>query len=728
MDMDGTRLYAALPAYLREADELNGSSVRALFDIMGGESERLARAIDQLGESWFIETCPEWAVPYIADLLAVQALTPTAGFSERVWVADTIALRRRKGTLAVVGTLARATTGWPSLPVEMFRRLATTQSMRHVRRDAAATAPVRAPETMRRHDSAFDMLPHTLDVRSIARGQGRYNVPNIGIFAWRAQAYPLDAVECAPGGAGRFWCDPAGRDLSLWNAARTQPQGAIPHEADMPTMLDRRTLWLELEDVRGAIAAGRTPTPRWFGGQPPLRIWVQQTAGAAFTEILPEAITSADLHDVADARGWRRPPASRSYIDANGAAVSQPITVAFDPVRGRIAFPDGVAPVAVWCSHALAMPGDLGGGPYDRADAVAGALGGRAINWQVGVSRRRTPVPNVIFATVAEAVAEWNAQPPGTVGAIALLDNDRFGESLTGTRSVVMKRGSLLLLLSADWPPTPREGGGSDLLPGSLSPRGRRAAIVGDVEVRGSAAASAIDPGVLAIDGVLVSGSINVTPTGGGNLGGLMLSNTTVLGAAGISVTGLHERLTIALTRTVTGPIVAPDSVPGLVLTESVVLGAVTMPGARTTFSGGTVTGATRVRSVSASDTLFAQAITSTRKQIGCLRYSLVPPGSAGPRQFRCQPQLAIDEGGAGADVAAIAARLGLAFDSTDPGAAAFARLGWRCDPGLVAGAENGGAMGVWRFLEEPQRRANLAIALDEYLGLGLEAGLIPAS
>jgi hypothetical protein len=36
--------------------------------------------------------------------------------------------------------------------------------------------------------------------------------------------------------------------------------------------------------------------------------------------------------------------------------------------------------------------------------------------------------------------------------------------------------------------------------------------------------------------------------------------------------------------------------------------------------------------------------------------------------------------------------------------------------------------MGVWRFLEEPQRRANLAIALDEYLGLGLEAGLLPAS
>jgi len=290
----------------------------------------------------------------------------------------------------------------------------------------AASAPVRAPETMRRHDSAFDALPHTLDVRAIAKGQGRYNVPNIGIFAWRAQAYPLDAVECAPAGAGRFHCDPAARALPLWNPARNVPHAAIPHEADMPAMLDRRTLWLELEDIRAALAAGRTPGPRWFDAQPPLRIWVQPSAGAAFTEVPREAITSADLHDVADARGWRRPPATRSYTDGNGAAVTRPITVAFDPVRGRIAFPDGVAPNAVWCSHALGLPGDLGGGPYERSDAVAAALGGRTINWQVGVSRRRTAVPGAVFGTIAEAVAEWNAQPPGTVGVIALLDNDRF--------------------------------------------------------------------------------------------------------------------------------------------------------------------------------------------------------------------------------------------------------------------------------------------------------------
>ncbi|SFF76504.1 hypothetical protein SAMN05518801_101349 [Novosphingobium sp. CF614] len=727
MRMDGDRLYTALPAYLHEADLEAGGAVEALFGIMGGEADRLGRAIDAMAESWFIETCPEWAVPYIADLLAVRALTQTDGFSERAWVAQTVALRRRKGTLGIIGTLTRATTGWPALPVEMFQRLATTQSLSHLRPGAPASALVREPERMRRHDTAFDALPHTLDIRSIARGQGRYNVPNIGIFGWRQQVYPLEAVEAAPAGAGRFLCDPAGRALPLWN-----PPGplasAAPREADLPALLDRRTLYLELEALRADSAAGRTPAPAWFDDEPPLRLWVQDADGDPWTEIPREELASADLHDVADARGWRRPPASLDYPDAGGNPVARAIRAAFDPVRGRIAFPDGIAPHAVHCSHALAAPGDLGAGPYDRTATVAGLLAGRSITWQVGVSRRRAAVPGVIFATVAEAVAEWNTLPPGTVGAIALLDNDRFDEDLSGPRTIVVPQGSLLLLVSADWPETPREGGGSDLLPGSLTPRDRRAAITGNVAVAGSAPAEALDPGALVLDGLLVGGAVLASPDDGANLGELVVSNCTVLGGQGVTIEGDHERLTLTLRRSVCTLVSAPATVPGLEGRETVVLGPLAMPGARASLAGMTVTGLAQLQSVSATDTIFARTLIATRRQVGCLRFSYVPPGSSGPRQFRCQPDLAIKEAGAGADAAAIAARLGLAFDTLEPGAAGFARLSWRCDPAITAGAESGGAMGVWRFLEETQRRANLDIALDEYLGLGLEAGLIPAS
>ena len=40
-------------------------------------------------------------------------------------------------------------------------------------------------------------------------------------------------------------------------------------------------------------------------------------------------------------------------------------------------------------------------------------------------------------------------------------------------------------------------------------------------------------------------------------------------------------------------------------------------------------------------------------------------------------------------------------------------------------GADNGAEMGVWNLLQQPQREANLALALDEYLRFGLEAAAL---
>jgi hypothetical protein len=47
------------------------------------------------------------------------------------------------------------------------------------------------------------------------------------------------------------------------------------------------------------------------------------------------------------------------------------------------------------------------------------------------------------------------------------------------------------------------------------------------------------------------------------------------------------------------------------------------------------------------------------------------------------------------------------------------------CAIELATGADNGAEMGVWNLLQQPQREANLLNALDDYLRVGLEAGLI---
>ena len=88
------RLYNLLPAVYRVADANQGNVLQALVAVLQQEFQALQDDIDQLYENWFIETCDEWVVPYIGDLLGVQGLIPTAGgaaFTQRAIVANTLA-------------------------------------------------------------------------------------------------------------------------------------------------------------------------------------------------------------------------------------------------------------------------------------------------------------------------------------------------------------------------------------------------------------------------------------------------------------------------------------------------------------------------------------------------------------------------------------------------------------------------------------------------------------
>jgi hypothetical protein len=98
------RLYRLLPAYLRNRDLEQGEPLRALLAVVEGELERIEADTAGLYDNWFIETCDEWVVPYIGDLLGVRPIRgiPSAGVSARAYVANTIAYRRRKGTAVVL--------------------------------------------------------------------------------------------------------------------------------------------------------------------------------------------------------------------------------------------------------------------------------------------------------------------------------------------------------------------------------------------------------------------------------------------------------------------------------------------------------------------------------------------------------------------------------------------------------------------------------------------------
>lgn len=216
------------------------------------ESELEAVEADsaRLYDNWFIETCDEWTVPYIGDLLGARPIrpVPSAGVSTRAWVANTIAYRRRKGTALVLEQLARDVTGWPAAAVEFFQRLGTTQHMNHVRMRPTATACVRdaaAAELAQASVGAFDPFAHTLEVRNADTRGGRFNIPNVGLYLWRVRSQHLGLG--APGApadmtsadfisarlhAKGFWhMHPAGVDAPLFNRPRTETGGSAITQA-----------------------------------------------------------------------------------------------------------------------------------------------------------------------------------------------------------------------------------------------------------------------------------------------------------------------------------------------------------------------------------------------------------------------------------------------------------------------------------------------------------------
>src|ERR1700686_3264884 len=128
------RLYELLPAIHRIRDAEQGYPLRALLQVIGEQVDVIEDNISQLYDNWFIETCEDWAVPYIGDLVGYRvvheagepgdAITSAALnkiLIQRRDVADTIRNRRRKGTLALLEDLALDVAGWPTRAVEFYK-------------------------------------------------------------------------------------------------------------------------------------------------------------------------------------------------------------------------------------------------------------------------------------------------------------------------------------------------------------------------------------------------------------------------------------------------------------------------------------------------------------------------------------------------------------------------------------------------------------------------------
>jgi len=350
------RLYEFLPAIYRIRDAEQGEPLKALLRVIAEQVNLVEEDIARLYDNWFIETCEDWVVPYIADLVgyrqiheagepgdvrAEQSRARNKILIPRREVANTIRYRRRKGTLALLELLANDVAGWPARAVEFYKLIGWTQALNHLHLERGRTVDVRKGSALELIDGPFDELAHTVDVRRInsRRIQGRYNIPSVGLFIWRLKTYsvtqtPAFCVEASGPHCYTFSVLDNDAPLFLKPVPEADPTH-IADEVNLPVPIRRRLL--------------KEHKDRLYGERKSFFIWkgVKRDKVVELEQVPSHHIVPADL------TGWQ-------YLPRKG-------TVAVDPVLGRIAFPVKQAPKnGVWVSYRYGFSADMGGGEYYR--------------------------------------------------------------------------------------------------------------------------------------------------------------------------------------------------------------------------------------------------------------------------------------------------------------------------------------------------------------------------
>lgn len=692
MSFQTDRIFELLPAFLRLRDATEGQRVkgltepgdstreiedfgplRTLASLLAREGQVVEEGLDQLYADAFIETCAPWVIPYLGDLLGVRGLADIPeGIDMRARVANALELRSRKGTLRALEHASADASGWPVYAVEYWKRLVHTQAMRLPHLEMGKTVDMRDRPALARIDTPFARTARNVEVRRIDTMGGRWNLGNIGLHVWRLRPYSITSHRVNPVAGPRrdFRFHPLGCDSQLY--ARTGIRGGVDvpaREIDMPAPITRAIM---AEDES-----------RFYG--PGLAIHIR----VGNTDLPVDEIKTAHLGDLPGG-GPGEPPWNRSGIAG---------TTLVDPELGRVVIdPNRAGPVRISCN--FARPLEIGGGEHSRFASIGSIEGGTVIP------------PTTNLATAIN----------GAGGAGTFLLDQSSAYSFNGV--VTVPADSVLRLVATDSHfPTVRIGAGLTFDLGS----GASLEINGLRIQNGSVLVDGTGDQVTLTDCTLVPGH-GLDRNGDSVSPGAIALDLQTPGAA------------LRLTRCITGPVRVPTDVDAR-FAECILdagstddMAFVPAPGAeRTTVSFDRCTIRGRVETaaftdgardqpagfgvtidaegrLATSDTLFvgrtAPAVLAEYRQVGCIRFSYVPPHSQTPRLYRCisrpEPQ----------------------FVSARYADADYMLLAAANDEALTRGAENGGEMGIYNRAAHQARGDNIRRSIEDFLRFGHAAGV----
>jgi hypothetical protein len=667
VSFDARTMLELLPAVYRIRDEELASRIpspagplEALLAVLADEVAVLEENVEQLYDDQFVETCAPWAIPYIGDLIGYRLLHGKA--------ARTVS--RRAEVAHTIG----------------FRRRKGTASMlEQLARDVTGWN-ARVVE--------FFQLLATTQYMNHVRPANRVapDLRNDDVVEWVGTAFDpiprtLDVRRMATSG-GRYNIPNIGIFLWRIDAHRLLRSPATPHPGDASGRRFRFSplgqdiaLYTrpEVEDEITHLAEPiNVPAPigrrimnqhrgRYYGDRRSVAVYFD---GAIRP---PSQIRICNLSD--DGADW-----------AHDAA---PGTIAIDPELGRLVVAADVAiPQDLSVTFHYGSPGAIGGGEYARDNALLPPPG-----QLVRVPNDRPTVQDALDAL-------------GGAGVVEITDNGRYAGAIDVD---VTANESIELRAAAGRRPTL-------VLPAPMQARGGEGSAV-------------------IVNGLVIAGQALVVPGGANQLRHLRITHATLVPGRSLGIDGAPQQpddtsleierpdVEVEIERSVLGAVrihagskaTATDTIidacSGDRIAGAAPGGADPEPAGEISLESCTVIGELRCESLYASNSILLGTVTVVRRQEGCVRFSFLPLESSAPRRFRCQP---------------IAGRPGNfpRFTSLRYGAPGYCQLTRRTPAAIRRGAEDESEMGVFRFLFQPQRESDLVTRLDEYLRIGLEAGI----
>jgi hypothetical protein len=442
------KLWALLPAVYRAEDTTEFGAkgpLRELADRIGGTTAALRRSMDRLWEDQSIETCDDWVIPYIAELVDTRLILGLDARGQRLDVANTIDYRRRKGTLGVLEQIASDISGWDTKAIEFFRRLARTRHGLDPAIGPAATATsdlgqlqraegligpmtrtpiggfadLRNVDGARQSRTAFDEFFHTADTRA---GQGLYgwqNIPHLGVFVWRLLSLAVGPVTpVAVQNCPNWWCfDPTGRDIPLFASPRTAAafgdSWVPPVEGQLPGPISQALLNADL------------------------------TNGTAGLRLYPNALCVFEQLGIS-------PP------DIEPIEPTLPLKASalqLRPERGRLFYSTSPPTEALVTTYHYGFPSLIGAGPYDRrGQAFAPPTPTPAQTFTGGGAQLTAVLPGAGTIVVTDSLTYDGASDLTVTGALTVAsgNNQRPLIRLDATRPWTITGGSTDAVLVLD--------------------------------------------------------------------------------------------------------------------------------------------------------------------------------------------------------------------------------------------------------------------------------------